>query len=125
MRHAGALAVWAGCCVAATPGRVPMTRRRDLAVRLRAAMADDEIIDMGWPDPQARPGVPSRPTVRGFRSAGRSVAMARATIPTVLMLLFLLPALGIGWLMLPGDAPLKIGRPALAGGLIGFGIFCG
>jgi hypothetical protein len=89
-------------------------------------MADDEMIDMDWgPPPPGTTPVVRAATGRG-RTARRSVVMARATIPSALVMLLLLPALGVGWFLLPGDAPLKLGGPALAMGLIvlglGFGV---
>jgi hypothetical protein len=49
------------------------------------------------------------------------VVLARATIPSAIVLAVLLPAMGIGWFLLPGDAPLKVGEAPMAIGLAASG----
>jgi hypothetical protein len=88
-------------------------------------MADDELIDMDWSLPAAVAAPVPRVEPRHGRGARTSLAMARATIPSALVMLALLPALGVGWFLLPGDAPLKIGGPGLPVALMAAGLCFG
>ena len=83
------------------------------------------MIDMDWSSPAAGAGLAPRRAARQGGGARRSVAMARATVPSALVMLVLLPALGVGWFLLPGDAPLKVGGPGLAVGLMVAGVCFG